>query len=80
MTDKLVMDYVVAERHRCMDLCEAIHDDTPFLIYCIDNTYTVEEIAHARRRFDEMQPLTGEPVNIIPFKITAEPEDIEDLL
>jgi hypothetical protein len=73
MPDKLVMDYVIEERHRCMDLCEAIHHDAPFLIYCIDNSYMADELTHARRRFEEMQPVEPEPEPVTD-------EDVDDLL
>lgn len=54
MTEKYVMAYVGEERARCAALSQKVRG--PLLTFCIENSYTVEELDTARQRFAEQPP------------------------
>lgn len=55
MTERVVQAWIDDERARCITLVKAIQF-REFLIFCLDNAYTVEDIDTARQRFEELQP------------------------
>lgn len=55
--DRPIMTFVRDERARCAALARAIGPETSFLIFCIDNSYEINETERAREMFDQLQPI-----------------------
>jgi len=56
--DRPIMQFVREERARCRALVVALARgaDKEFLLYALDNAYSVEELPEQRKRFAEFQP------------------------
>jgi hypothetical protein len=54
--EKYIMDYVEMERERCAQLCDALHAEPGFLLYCIRAPVMPNEIEMFRSRYLETLP------------------------
>lgn len=52
--DRPIQSYIDDERQRVIKLARKVSGG--FLLFCIERSYTVEDIPDARKRFEESEP------------------------